>query len=217
VPGHSRQEDVLDFTGIQVSPYKIGIVSFRHSAILLLRCLPGTRSCILLRQPSAASMCLKRPSMLLGGAANILLLKLCAVCCQHIDSRVGVHHPLHRACMTRVFIHVQRRLQAKDALITAVQFACVEQGTLPTDGAALLLSTLSHFMLQPRPAKVICATHCLEVSHPELLPRCVGWSCASIEISGRGNKYWLIKLSTHVACDLPMNCLTIHDSGAPNL
>jgi hypothetical protein len=120
VPGQSRQEDLLDFTGIQASPYKIGIVSFRHSAILLLRCLPGARSCIVLRQPSAASMCLKRPSMLLGGAANILLLKLCAVCCQHIDSRVGVHHPLHRACMTRVFIHVQRRLQVKDALITAL-------------------------------------------------------------------------------------------------
>ena len=48
---------------------------------------------------------------------------------------------------------------------------CV-QGTLPTDGAALLLSTLAHFMLRAAPPKVLCVTHCLQVADPALLPRC---------------------------------------------
>jgi DNA mismatch repair ATPase MutS len=43
------------------------------------------------------------------------------------------------------------------------------QGTVPTDGAALLLASLSFFSQQSKP-RVICATHCLEVADPQLLP-----------------------------------------------
>eukprot|EP00892_Ulva_mutabilis_P006562 jgi/Ulvmu1/4278/UM198_0002.1 len=45
------------------------------------------------------------------------------------------------------------------------------KGTLPVDGASLLMSCLSHLSLQAKPPKVICVTHCSETTDQDLLPR----------------------------------------------
>jgi hypothetical protein len=49
----------------------------------------------------------------------------------------------------------------------------VVQGTLPLDGAALLIATLSNFSLRPTPPRLICVTHCMETTDSALLPQCV--------------------------------------------
>lgn len=51
------------------------------------------------------------------------------------------------------------------------------KGTLPVDGAALLISALSQFSLQPVPPRIVCVTHCLEVVDEQWLPRCVTPDC----------------------------------------
>ena len=50
--------------------------------------------------------------------------------------------------------------------------AATLQGTLPADGTALLLATMSHFTAQASPPSILCATHCLEVGNPDLMPKC---------------------------------------------
>jgi hypothetical protein len=65
----------------------------------------------------------------------------------------------------------QVSMQLTEGKHSRLHRALCMQGTLPTDGAALLLSTLSHFSLQAAPPRVLCVTHCLEVGNPALLPR----------------------------------------------
>jgi len=67
--------------------------------------------------------------------------------------------------------HIGCFVPAESAEIGLV-YTLHSQGTLPVDGASLLISCLSHFSLQAKPPKLVCVTHCLETAKQDLLPRC---------------------------------------------